>query len=134
MKDSEELARAVALIAADELAADIVILDLRRLSDIVDFFVIASSDSDMHLNAISTGIETKLREAGIMVSHREGEPGARWILLDYLDVVVHLMHPSTRAFYALEELWGDAPLTRIESRRLAVEGLAPSGGGDDDEL
>lgn len=130
MRDSRSLATAVASLAADELATDIVVLDLRTLSDVVDFFVLASSDSDMHLNAIATGIEQGLRASGVALYHREGEPGSRWILLDYLDVVVHLMHPATRAFYALEELWGDAPAERVESKRLAVDAI-PSDEADD---
>lgn len=121
---------AAATKAAEGLAKDILILDLRNLTDVVDFFVLASSESELHLNAIATGIEEGLREMGIRLHHREGEPGSRWILLDYLEVVVHLMHPSTRAFYALEELWGDAPFTRVESMGLAVQGAVD---GDEDD-
>ncbi|MBN1425244.1 ribosome silencing factor [Candidatus Fermentibacteria bacterium] len=112
---------AAATLAADELATDIVVLDLRTLSDVVDFFVIASSPSDMHLHAIASGIEDGLRHKGTAPHHREGGAGSRWILLDYIDVIVHLMHPSIRTFYSLEELWGDAPTRRVETRRLSSE-------------
>lgn len=120
MKDSEVLALAAADRAADELATDIVVIDLRTLSDVVDFFVIASSTSDMHLSAIASSIEEGLYREGAVPHHREGEAGSRWILLDYIDVIVHLMHPATRAFYSLEELWGDAPVRKIESRGLSA--------------
>ena len=132
MKDPEALAMSAAALAADQLATDIVVLDLRTLSDVVDFFVLASSDSDMHLNAIATGIQDGLDAAGAALYHREGGTGSKWILLDYVDVVVHLMHPATRAFYSIEDLWGDAPLAKIESKRLAVD-AASIGESDDDD-
>jgi ribosome-associated protein len=133
VKESEALAMAAAACAADELATDILVLDLRTLSDVVDFFVIASSSSDMHLQAIAAGIEERLREDGAAPHHREGDPGSRWILLDYFDVVVHMMHPETRAFFSLEELWGDAPRTMIESKQLSVETAEALGDDDADD-
>ena len=119
---SDVLAKRAAELAVDELAQEIVILDLRELSDVVDFFVIMSGMSEHHLVAISNGISEGLKGEGTAPYHREGEPGSHWILLDYVDVVVHVFSPMTRQFYALEELWGDAPIERIASRRTAPEG------------
>jgi len=132
VKDPEALAMAAAALAADELATDIVVLDLRTLTDVVDFFVLASSDSDMHLHAIATGIQEGLDDAGVALYHREGDPGSRWILLDYFDVVVHVMHPATRSFYSLEDLWGDAPVIKVASERLSVDVLPSDGPVDED--
>jgi ribosome-associated protein len=131
---SDVLARRAAELAADELAQEIVILDLRGLSDVVDFFVIVSGMSEHHLVAVSNGISQGLKDEGTAPYHREGEPGSHWILLDYVDVVVHILLPMTRQFYALEELWGDAPMEEIASGRTAPEGYdSPDDEADDGE-
>ncbi|MDX2206919.1 MAG: ribosome silencing factor [Gemmatimonadales bacterium] len=93
----------------DRKGAQIVVLDLRGLSDAADFFVIASGTSDAHLRGLADGVVTALSGAGYPANHVEGLPGGRWVLLDFVDVVVHLFHPESRAFYRLERLWQDAP-------------------------
>ena len=89
------------------------VLDLRGISTFTDFFVICSATSEPHLKAIAGEIETRLREDhGIRAVAIDGFPASQWIVLDYLQVVVHVFHQDKRAFYSLEDLWGDA--TRIE--------------------
>lgn len=130
--ESDLLAKRAAELAADELAQEILILDLRELSDVVDYFVIMSGMSEHHLVAVSNGISQALKNEGAAPYHREGEPGSHWILLDYVDVVVHIFLPVTRQFYGLEELWGDAPMEKIEGQRAAPEGYDDSDDEDDD--
>ncbi|HEX9631836.1 MAG TPA: ribosome silencing factor [Gemmatimonadales bacterium] len=94
---------------ADRKAQDIVVLDLRGLSDAADFFVIASGTSDTHVRAVADHVMDALAGAGVRAHHAEGLAQGRWALLDYVDFVVHVFHPSQRDFYQLERLWGDAP-------------------------
>ena len=108
------LARA-ATAADDRRANQIVVLDLRGLTDATDYFLIASGTSDAHVRGLADGIIGRLAEQGIHPHHVEGVPTGRWVLLDYLDFVIHLFHPETRAFYQLERLWGDAPSFPFES-------------------
>jgi len=95
-------------------AREPVLLDLRGISDATDWFVIASGDSDTHARAIADNVVERGREAGIRPAGVEGERAASWILIDYISAVVHVFLPRVREFYRLEELWGDAPFTRIE--------------------
>ena len=100
----------LALEAADDLRArDLVALDLRGLNDAIDWFVIASGTSDAHVRGIAQSVVDRLAAEGTRVHHVEGLPAGRWVLLDFVDVVVHLFHPEARAFYKLERLWNDAP-------------------------
>lgn len=95
-------------------AREPLILDLRGLSDATDFFLIASGDSDVHVRAIAEHILTGLAEESIRPLGVEGKQTARWVLVDYIDLVVHVFHPAAREFYQLERLWGDAPMMRAE--------------------
>ncbi len=90
-------------------AADIVVLDLRRLSDASDYFVIASGSSETHVRALSEYVIEQLSTSGRRPHHVEGMRLGRWALLDYVNFVVHIFHPTQRQFYQLERLWGDAP-------------------------
>lgn len=94
---------------ADRKAQDVVVLDLRGLSNAADFFVIASGTSDTHVRAVAEHVAEALELAGARVHHAEGLTQGRWALLDVVDIVVHVFHPSQRDFYQLERLWGDAP-------------------------
>jgi ribosome-associated protein len=95
-----------------------VVLDLHGISTFTDFFVICSATSEPHLKAIAGEIETRLREDhGVRAVAIDGFPASQWIVLDYLQVVVHVFHQEKRAFYSLEDLWGDAP--RIEWEKVA---------------
>jgi ribosome-associated protein len=95
-------------------ARELVLLDLRGISDATDWFLIASGDSDTHARAIADNVVARGREAGLRPAGVEGERAASWILIDYLSAVVHVFLPRVREFYRLEELWGDAPLTQLE--------------------
>ena len=106
----------VALDAIDDLKGNkVVVLDLRGLTDATDFFVIASGTSDTHVRGIAESVLDKLNRRGHRAHHIEGLPGGRWVLLDFVDFVVHLFHPETRSFYQLERLWSDAPELLISS-------------------
>lgn len=97
--------------ALDRKANDVVLLDLRGLSSVADFFIICSGNSDTHVEGISNIIEEKLNENDTKLWHREGGKRASWVLLDYIDVIVHIFTEEAREFYGLERLWGDAPKT-----------------------
>jgi len=111
----------LALRAADDLnAKDLIALDLRGLNDATDWFVIASGTSDAHVRGIANAVLRKLEDAGAHAHHVEGLPSGRWVLLDFVDVVVHLFHPEARSFYQLERLWSDAPRLAPEVERKSV--------------
>jgi len=95
---------------ADRKAVDAVVLDLRGLSSATDYFVIASGTSDAHVRGMAEHLMTALAPLGIAPHHVEGLVQGRWVLLDYVDFVVHVFHPQQRTFYQLERLWGDAPV------------------------
>ena len=96
--------------AADDLKANqLRLLDLRPVSDAADFFLIASGTSEGHVRGIATRVVDALAQRGVRPHHVEGVSGGRWVLLDFVDLVVHVFHPETRAFYRLERLWDDAP-------------------------
>jgi len=97
----------------DRKAADGVVLDLRPLSDAADFFLVVSGTSDTHVRAIAEHVEATLRGHGVTAYAVEGLRAGRWVLLDYVDLVVHVFHPTLRAFYQLEALWGDAPQRQV---------------------
>jgi ribosome-associated protein len=105
-----ELARRIVDLAADKKAADVVLLDVRALTTVTDYFVVCSGASERQLGAIADGIAEGLKQAGTLPIGREGGPTAHWALLDYGSVIVHVMAPQEREYYALEKLWADAPL------------------------
>ncbi len=92
---------------------DVVLLDLRGISNATDHFLIATGTSDMHVRSIAEAVLEALREEGARPDHIEGLRGGRWVLLDFIDFVVHVFHPAAREFYQLERLWGDAPAESI---------------------
>jgi ribosome-associated protein len=97
-------------LALERKAVDVVVLDLRGISSATEHFLIASGTSDIHVRSIADHIVEELRRQKVRPSHVEGLEGGRWVLLDYIDFVVHVFHPTARSFYQLEALWGDAPL------------------------
>jgi ribosome-associated protein len=102
-------------LAVDRKAHDILLLDLRPVSDATDFFLIMTGTSDTHVRAIADHISEELKKTGVRADHLEGQRGGHWVLLDYIDFVIHVFHPAAREFYQLERLWGDAPNYSIES-------------------
>jgi ribosome-associated protein len=110
----EDLAEAIVEYAADRKAIDIVQLDLRRMIGYTDYFVICSGRTERQTKAIHDAIYEGLKSAHRRLPERvEGLPGARWILMDYLDVVVHVFVAETRNYYRLEQLWGEAPARAV---------------------
>ena len=110
----EELAGAIADYAADRKALDIVQLDLRAIIGYTDYFVICTGRTERQTRAIHDAIYEGMKsEHGRLPERVEGLPGARWILMDYLDVVVHVFVPDAREYYRLEQLWGEAPAQAV---------------------
>jgi len=106
----EELVRKVIEIAEEKKAHNVVALDVRELTILTDYFVIASADNETAIRSLSNSIIERLRQVGIKKPwHVEGTAAGRWVVLDYADAVVHIFHDNTRMFYDLEGLWGDAP-------------------------
>ena len=105
---SVKLAKLCREIALDKKAEDAIILDVRGISTVADFFLICNGTSEPHLKAIADEITRRLRDAGIRPLHRDGFPPSRWIVMDYNDVLIHIFHPELRQRYGLEDLWGDA--------------------------
>jgi ribosome-associated protein len=113
--DSEQLANRIAEIASDRKAIDIRIVDVRGLVSYTDHLVICTGNTERQTSAIRDAIHKELKdEHGLMPRRSEGASEARWILLDYLDCVVHVFTPDARDFYRLDKLWGDAPQRTVE--------------------
>lgn len=111
---SPDVARAADL-ARDRKGRDVMVLDLRGLSSATDFFLIVTGTSDIHVRSVADHIMETLKKDGVRPDHVEGMQGGRWVLIDYIDFVVHVFHPAARDFYQLERLWGDAPASALES-------------------
>ena len=107
-------ARRAAALALDLKARDVVLLDLSGLTDATDFFVVASGTSDTHVRSIAEHVVDQLKRQGVRPHHVEGMTQGRWVLLDYVDFVVHVFHPVLREFYQLDRLWSDADPVAIE--------------------
>ena len=103
-----DLVRRAAHAARSKKAHDLVALDLRDLDGVADYFLICSGGSEVQVKAVAEAVEEKLREAGARPWHVEGLEGRRWVLLDYVEMVVHVFHEKTREYYMLDRLWGDA--------------------------
>jgi ribosome-associated protein len=119
--DSAALAERIAEIASDKKAIDIRVIDLRGIVSYTDFFVICSGNTERQAKAIHDGIYEELKKTGDMDATRErllprrteGDREARWILMDYWDVIVHIFTPEAREYYRLEHLWGEAPARSV---------------------
>jgi ribosome-associated protein len=112
---STELAREIARFALDKKAHDVLELDMRGLVGYTDYFVICSGNTDRQVKALHDAIHAGVkREHGVLPRRVEGVGRAQWVLMDYLDVVVHLFTPATREFYRLEQLWGEAPTREVD--------------------
>jgi ribosome-associated protein len=113
---SEQLARRIAETALDKKARDIVVLDMRGVVSYTDFFVICTGNTERQTKAIEDAIYQDLKHSDseqILPGRVEGRPEARWILMDYLDCVVHIFTPSARDYYRLEMLWGEVPALEV---------------------
>ncbi|MBI4261827.1 MAG: ribosome silencing factor [Actinobacteria bacterium] len=119
---SRDVAVAAALAAAEKQGTRIVVLDVRDLIVITDYFVIASGSTERQVRSIVEDVEKELRGHGVKPVRREGQQEGRWVLLDYVDVVVHVFAEEERDYYELERLWRDAPLVPWENGRAASSG------------
>jgi ribosome-associated protein len=107
------VALAIAKAALDKKAEDVLLLDVRGLTSYADYFVVMTADSDRQAGAIADHLDEEMKKAGVGKVGVEGYEGGRWILVDYGDVVAHVMNREAREFYDLESLWADAPRTHI---------------------
>lgn len=114
-----DLARLAAQAAADKVARDIVILDVSERLVITDCFLVASAENERQVRGIVDEVERVLREHGAKPIRREGEREGRWVLLDFVDLVVHVQHVEERVFYGLERLWKDCPTIEFHDRDAA---------------
>ncbi|MDZ7361310.1 MAG: ribosome silencing factor [candidate division KSB1 bacterium] len=114
------LARRAAELALEKKATDIKIFNVSQLTSIADFFVICTGSADTHVRAIYEHIVDEMRKEEIRPWHVEGRERYQWVLIDFVDVVVHIFHPETREFYGLERLWGDAQIEEVRDEQLAT--------------
>lgn len=110
----EPIARRAAALASELKATDITVLDLRGVTDMTDFFVVASGTSDTHVRAVAEHVQAGLKAGGVSTTMTEGVTQGRWALLDYADCVIHIFHPTLRQYYQLERLWGDARVVHLD--------------------
>ena len=111
---SEKLSQKLARLSWEKKGNDILILDVKGLTDVTDYFVLVTAESDPHVKAISDYVQEKLEKERLKAWHKEGYQNLQWVLLDYIDVVIHIFREQTRQFYELEKLWGDARMIRVE--------------------
>ena len=117
MTQQKTLQRQIAELALTKKAKDVAILDLHDLTSMTDYFVVCSGDSETQVKAIADAIMSGMEELGEKAWHTEGIQNLQWVLLDYVDVVVHVFHKDARTFYGLEKLWGDAKVQKIADRK-----------------
>jgi ribosome-associated protein len=120
-----ELVEIAATAAADKLATDVIAYDVSDQLAITDAFLLCSASNDRQVRAIVDEVEERLRRAGARPARREGEREGRWVLLDYIDVVIHVQHAEERAFYALERLWKDCPVIPLPELATAAGPARP---------
>ena len=110
---ARELAIAAAEAAADKLADDIIAFDVSEQLVITDVFVLCSASNDRQVRSVVEGIEERLRTLGAKPVRREGEREGRWVLLDFIDIIVHVQHSEERVYYSLERIWKDCPVVEL---------------------
>jgi ribosome-associated protein len=112
---AESKVRRAARAALDKNALDLTVLDVQRVCSVTDYFLVCSGHSAPHVTTIAEAIRDELKAEGVRLLHAEGRAESGWVLLDYGDVLMHVFLEDTRAYYALERLWGDAPLVLVSS-------------------
>jgi ribosome-associated protein len=108
-------ARRAASLCVDNKAQDVMLLDLHGVTDMADYFIVASGTSDTHVRSVAQHLIEGMEKVGMKAFSVEGAESGRWILVDFVDFVVHVFHPSMRSYYQIERLWGDAPAVTITS-------------------
>jgi len=114
--NSEQLSKFVAGLTLEKKAEQVIIMDLREITSITDYFVICSGDSEAQVKAICDHIIGQLEQKDIKIWHVEGYQALNWVLMDLVDVVIHIFKPGVRDYYSLERLWGDAKITKVEDQ------------------
>lgn len=114
LNNPKKLAQKISRIIDDKKGNDIKILDVSKLSSIAEYFVIATGNSTKHATSLADEIEKKLNESYVYINHKEGYNNGKWILLDYIDVVVHIFTEEERNFYDLERIWKDAKYVELD--------------------
>jgi len=109
---SKNLVKKITGLIFEKKGTDVKSIEIKKVSTLTDYFVVCSADSDTQVKAIADYIEDKLKDEGIRLWHKEGYRALNWVLLDYVDVVVHVFKKEARLFYNLEKLWGDAPVVQ----------------------
>ena len=112
--ESRELATNIAQLILEKKGDDVLLMDLKGLTSITDFFVVCTADSDVQAKAIKNHIQDELLYQSVRPWHVEGSKNMNWVLMDFVDVVVHIFQKEAREFYTLERLWGDATITEIK--------------------
>jgi ribosome-associated protein len=115
--ESYKLAKEIANLTLEKKACDIIVLELKNIASFTDYFVICSADSDTQVKAIADYVIEKMKEDDVRVWHSEGYESLSWVLLDFVDVVVHIFLKNTRDFYSIEKIWGDAKKEIIEDEK-----------------
>lgn len=131
---AREAALVAAAAAAEKLAKNVTILDVSEQLIITDCFVIASAGNERQVGAIVDEVEEQMRRHGVKPVRREGTKEGRWVLLDFIDVVVHVQHDEERSFYGLERLWKDCPVIPFDANAHQPSGSAPSSDAESREL
>ena len=113
-KRSITIAKKISQLMIDKKATSIDIIDVRKITSLTDFFVVCTSESEPQSKAIHNHIKDELTKIGLKPWHSEGFENLKWVLLDYVDIVVHVFSKETREYYEFERLWADAKITRVE--------------------
>jgi ribosome-associated protein len=113
-RESAQRVQRAAQLCLDMKANEVVLLNLQGVTDMTDYFVIASGTSDTHVRSIGEHVISEMKKVGLTVHHTEGLQQGRWVLLDFFDFVVHIFHPTLRSFYQIERLWSDAETVALE--------------------
>jgi ribosome-associated protein len=108
---TKKLTEKITSLIFDKKGFDVKVIDLNGITEVADYFIICSADSDTQVKAIADYVDKTLRDLGIRLWHKEGYVAFNWVLLDYVDVVLHIFQTESRLFYNLEKLWGDAPIS-----------------------
>lgn len=123
---TKALARKLAEFTLEKKAHDVIVMDLRKVTDMTDFFVICSADSDTQVKAIADSVIDGTEKMDMEIWHKEGLAQRQWVLLDYVDIVVHIFHKDARKFYGLEKIWGDAKVEHVEDEPAPPAGPKPA--------
>ena len=122
---TNKLVEKITQLIFEKKGSDVKVIELKTVSAVADYFILCSADSNTQVQAIADNIDKSLREKGIRLWHKEGTTALQWVLLDYVDVVVHVFQKDIRAFYNLEKLWGDAPIKTFEDKPKKVRVVKP---------